>query len=1849
MMRSIIAVGIVLGVGCVGVGGCGGDRKTPGELQVGGTPTGTVDGPVKVTLSFSRPMVGGERIGQPEPKPPLVIDPAIAGEARWVDDRTLVLQPSSSLPLSTRFVARVPGATRALDKSTLGIDHRFEFSTQRFSADGEVLGSDERATRDQSVKLTFNHDVAFDRVAKHCSYRSAKQRIGVKLAVDDGQSTKSYAVAPASELTADTDWALTCDAALHGDAGNLGLEQPLEIAFHTFGPLRFIGMKPAGNDIVPDENLALELELTNPLAAPYQIKIEPAVPGFPQRCFALGDERAGLRCAAQLEATTRYTVTIDATQRDMFGQTIDKPQVIAFATTDADPTISMETGYFVAELQRPVVPLWARNVSEMEARVVEISQANFHELRSRLDWWDNQPADFKKSKLAARDHRIAITGTKNQWGQHSIDPATLIGQKPGPGMYYLEIGSKQITDEPFDKGGRQKVLVNFTDIGVVSKLSPARGLVWATRLSTGKPLPGATVTVRDGNGKLTWTGTTDGDGVAVLPGMATGGGGGGEGDDEEDDFEEDEDGADEPAEPAGDPDRRVFVQHGADWTMVDPARSGSLSPWNFNIAAADGSAAAQLRGFMHTDRGLYRPGEKVHVKGIARVSRLGAPLDPPASGTKVRVTVEGPQGHTFAETEARTSAFGGFWFDLELPGDARLGDYSIRAELDHGVFRRDFTVEAYRPATFEVGGKTDHERVIRRGTVSATVSARYLYGAPLRAGDVELAVHARPRRVAFPQHAGFDFVDERRYDAYYSDEDEDSQMLVTEDRLALDSDGNAKFSFGVDPDSIPSDADLLIRAAVEAPSNEVIDKTFTVPYYRSRAYHGIKSPSSFLKVGKPHRFEIVRVTPDGRIGDGSAKVTVTRRDWSCVWEEFGYRGDYRCEEKTEKVLATTLTLAAGAPTALELTPPSGGEYWIVVETAGRDESAVAAQRLHAWGDGGGTWRSSDSLAMGVVADKREYSPGDTATLLLQTDLAEAVGLVTIERDGVIEKRVVDIAADRKHVEVPITAAHAPNVYVSVALVQRRIGDGPRGKPRMRMGVVNLPVRPVDNRLDVAIETDRADYRPGAEVTAKVKVTRDGKPVTAEVSITAADEGVLSLIGYRTPDPIPTFFAPWALGVTSATQVGFIRDIPGPNVDRPATGGDAAGTLRSRFISTAVWAPAAITDGSGVATVKFVAPDSLTAFRIMAVAADKTYRFGSSDKRFTVSKPLQLHQALPRFFNAGDRTTAGVVVHNETGAAGDAVVEIVADGAVAVAGDRQRKVALPVGARVPVMFDLTAAGEPGTATLRFTVAMNGERDAVEWKLPVRHPSPLRVHHVAHGVADAATTIPIALPPSAIAATAEVVVSVDPDGLAGIEDGLRELIGYPYGCLEQTTSAVIPMLAVRDLAESLAIDGLAPEVETGVKLERFVNAGVAKIGRHQTAGGGFSLWPGGDAEAYYTAYALWGLHLAKRSGFAVDKTRIADGLAYLKGDGKTPDTSRPYYDAAGDLGSQAFALYVRAALGDKDGQAATALIGRPDMPIYGKAFLARALAASAGARDPAVIELVEQLAAAAAVAEKGQLVDEPRGRELDGYMSSSLRTTAIVLDALVELDPKHASIEPLVGALMKARRSGGRFDTQENLYSLLALSAYSRSRSGSPAVTISIGDRKLPAKKLGGKHRLQTVTASAAGATAIAIAPRGGKVHYSVAIRHRREPSSLAAESNKIAIKREYFDEAGKPTASFRVGDIVRVKLTVEHADPAHHLMVSDPLPAGFEAINTRFATVAPRPGSGGDEWGTFRELHDDRVDLASVYQGSGDHVHEYSLRAIAAGTFARPPATAELMYDPDVRAQTALDTIEVKAK
>jgi uncharacterized protein YfaS (alpha-2-macroglobulin family) len=1841
-----------------------------------------------LTAKFDRPMVGADVLGRDTAQAPIRVRPEVPGHARWIDARTVIFVPAEPLPRSTRFEVEIPAGAKALDGYGLAKDVRWSFETERLrlTFPGRDPAQPEKwAPPDQPVALAFNQPVRVRDVEKRCAYVSDADRVPgvVDNTGESEEARQRFRVIPHARLAAGTRWRFRCDGQLTGAEGPLGLETgggadggppANELPFETFGAFAVKAVTPRGSAIPPDD-VNLVIELSNPVVAsdaPPPIKIEPAVEGFPEHASVSGD-RITMSLRA-LSPNTSYTVTVDAALADRFGQRLPGPHVAEFRTGDGTPRLDVETGAWTVESTRAGYAGWARNLTMIEANVVAVPEAKLADLSARLNWWDNEAVDVEKLGLHPTHAVIPVKGRENQWTQVAIEPARLLGSSAPPsGYYYLAL---RAPEEPKSDDGTprlRELLINFTNLGVTAKLGGPSGLVWVTRLSDGQPQPGAEVTIRDGKGKVRWRGTTGPDGVAVTPGRAqllpkraqaaarrAAEAAEGDGDGEEQrDFGV-------PATAA----LLVFARVGSDVTSVDPSNEGGLAAWSFHVTPDPFVAGEQLRGFLQSDRGLYRPGDTVHLRGLARTMKLGGALRLPAA-RKAHVTVRDPRGDEILTRDVALSRYGGFSVDVPITEAGRLGDYHVEAALGSGKFVERFSVEQYRAATFEVKVPLPAREPIAGEELRLQAEARYLYGAPLRGGTLTWRVYRRNRVVSFPKLPSFEFDDARNWERWWDARSEVSEPLVSEDEQRLDKDGRARLTLKLAKDDFQSAQDVMVTAEVQDETHQTIAANVAIPAHRAGVYFGVDRGSPIGGAGSARALKLVAVDPKGQRIDARATFRAIKRTWSCAYEAWGYHGSYRCEKKESEVARQEVALHADAPTEVRFAPPSPGTYFLIVEGSDAAGNATAtAAELWTWGDGDAAFEVDDSERFDVIADKAKYAVGETAHLLLKTSLRDATGLLTVERDGVIERRLVTVGAGTTTVDVPIKEGYGPNVYASVVLVKGRTGKGARGLPVMRMGMTTLSVDVEAKRLKVAVTTDRESYRPGDTVTADLQVTDGGgKPVQAEVALSAADEGVLSLIAFKTPDPLATFYEPWGLGVRTATGYERLARLPEPGEERYATGGDAGepGTLRSRFLATAYWNPAIETDAGGHARVTFAAPDNLTAYRLMAVAADAGERFGSGERRVTVRKPLQLLGAMPRFLNVGDEVKGGVLVVNDTGKPGTVIVDATVAGAH-VSGGTHREVALGAGARTPVTFALRA-DHAGELRLRVKASLGTENDGIELKLPVRYPAPVETQVVALGSTSDEARLAIAIPTGVLPGSASLEVSTDPDGVAGLEESLRDLIQYPYGCLEQTTSRLIPLVAVEELARSLKLASL-----DGPALQRYIRAGLEKLQGFQTEEGGFSLWVGGKPEPYLTAFALWGLKLADDAGHKVPKPMMARGVAYLHAAlGRDEKVAGPIDDFLGEMGSRAFAVHVLGLLDSPDPGYATKLLeAKANLPRFGTAFLARALALNLGAQHPSVTGLLDDLARSAESTPTTAIIREAGGHDLRWYMSDDVRTSAIATDAFLDLRPAEPILPKLVKGLLAQRHDGSWMNTQDDLYALVALTHYVKSRTaGGVSVEARLGGKAVLAGALEGRSvriRRASVPLDPAHppAAPLTIKASGGEVFYSTLIHFRRTVAAQKAYENGISVRREYMDPATgapvDPGKGLKVGAMVRVRVTVSSPDWRAHLAVDDPIPAGLEPVNTKLVTSGDvlekkhRRGAGeprdlDDRWWqpAARELRDDRVVVFIEELPPGPASFDYLARATTAGTFVVPGVSAQEMYQPEITARTAPSTFVVREK
>jgi hypothetical protein len=676
------------------------------------------------------------------------------------------------------------------------------------------------------------------------------------------------------------------------------------------------------------------------------------------------------------------------------------------------------------------------------------------------------------------------------------------------------------------------------------------------------------------------------------------------------------------------------------------------------------------------------------------------------------------------------------------------------------------------------------------------------------------------------------------------------------------------------------------------------------------------------------------------------------------------------------------------------------------------------------------------------------------------------------------------------------------------------------------------------------------------------------------------------------------------------------------------------------VSSAFWAPALVTDDRGHVSFAFTAPDNLTAFRLMAAAADMSDRFGAGELRLTVSKPLMATPALPRFLDAGDTASVGVVIHNNTDRAGTATVTAKAIG-VALSAATQ-SVAVPANGTARVRFAATAS-DSAAATLTFAVAMNGERDGFEVVMPMRRPRIVETRTLGEGrlIANQQTAVPFAITTGAIASESQLVVTVDRTGLGDLEPSLRYLVEYPYGCLEQTLSRFIPLVEAKDLARSLDLDSLP-----ATKVDAFLKAGVAKVVRHQQGDGNFSLWPQSQTYPQLTVYAMWGLREAKKAGVAVPADTMTRGMKALTdwvhgGGPLKPD---------GDGATAAMTAWLLASDGHADAGLDAKLYDlRAGLPKWGLAFLYRALAAAKA--DPKMLAEVDRALFASATDDGGAMfLHEPAGDDFF-YMNSDVRATAMALDALLEVAPKDPRIEKLAAGLKAHRAPSGAWgSTQENLWGLVALADYARhATAGDADVAIEAGGKTLSKMHLtGGAIDLVRAPVSALTGGMLHVTASGA-LHYSVRLVESRR-DDRGATSHGLTIAREYLDPTGAPIKGAKVGDTITVRVTVTSDADRRWIALDDPLPAGLEAQNPRLAadvdvSAKPLPGQAGWTW-DYQEVRDDDVRWFADYLPKGTYVLAYKARATIDGAFAAPSAHVEAMYDAGVTARTAAGTLAV---
>jgi uncharacterized protein YfaS (alpha-2-macroglobulin family) len=1010
-------------------------------------------------------------------------------------------------------------------------------------------------------------------------------------------------------------------------------------------------------------------------------------------------------------------------------------------------------------------------------------------------------------------------------GRHSEEVIGIPLRKPG--FYVVELASRKLGAATLGPGETRYVATSalVTDLAVHFLWGRESSLVWVTRLSTGRPVAGAAVAISDFCGGTTqWQGRTGVDGTAAVP---------------------------EPlGEPGGSgncgwlPPLLVLAKYGDDFSFTESNWSQGIGPYEFGLPV--GGPDPRAANIYHTvlDRTLFRAGETVSMKHfLRRHVSSGLVIQPGGPGQhKIAIRHSGSgQEYTWS---ALFDANGVATSQWKIPAEAKLGDYDVLIDdRESGAFK----VEQFRLPSMRGSIVGPALPLVAPHEIPLSLHVAYLSGGGASGLPVKVRTLIEPQPMQFAGYTDYVFggkqveegittLGQGPADLDFDPEGVNAQTSRTRTiPMSLDGSGSARLVLSPLP-AVKEPSRLTAELEYADADGELMTATGYVRLLPASISLGIR-PESWVGSPGQRRFRVVALGLDGKPRVGQAVVVSLYQSNAYSYRKRLIGGFYAYETTREtKRLASSCRGKTNAQGLLlcDVAPGASGEIIVRAETHDGQGNAAGATASMWVFDGDGWWFGGTSGdRMDVLPEKKEYEAGDTARLQVRMPFREATALVTVEREGVMRSFVTRLRGKEPIVEVPIAAADAPNVFVSVLAIRGRVRHAEPGiakshtaevtalvdltKPAYRLGIAKIEVGWRPHRLDVQVQPVRSIFKVRETADVRIHVAPDdGKalPPGGEVAVAAVDEALLNLSSNESWELLQAMMGQRGLEVwTSTAQMQVVgkrhygrKAVPvGGGGGRDGGGGRSLGRARQLFDSLLFWQARVSLDSQGNANVTIPLNDSLSAFRIVAVADDGAKLYGTGSATIHTTQDLILTSGLPPLVREGDRYAATFTVRNTTDHPIDASVEAVS---IAAPGDRQpRTVRLAAGQARDLAWLAAAPFGKGRIDWDVTVRETGgsaydHLKATETVIPAY---PVRTYQATIAQLTTPMTIPVEQPHDAILGRGGLEVTLQPR-LAGSLAGVREYMRrYPYICLEQRVSKAV---ALESRPQWDAVTGILP---------------------------------------------------------------------------------------------------------------------------------------------------------------------------------------------------------------------------------------------------------------------------------------------------------------------------------------------------------------------------------------------------------------------------------------------------------
>ncbi len=1714
-------------------------------------------------------------------------EPRIAGSFRWSSSSELVFSPQKGFQPAKEYKATL--SPRLLDRVkkknyTLSKERTFSFHT----APLRVTDAQTRWTRDMEaagvvtqLDLLFNYETDVTQAASKLKLQANGQSVSFRPVNSGIGKNVSVQFIPVSDKDQTVDLKVSLDKGIPiaGSKSSSKNDTTFTTPIASRYTLAVTNTNAQHDGVQGIVNIALSQPVEEK-GLLQLISIEPAV------TFDVEATDAGLIISSNnFDPKIAYNITLSKEITGLYGGKLRDDAVTMASFGEPEPAIGFvnSKGMYLSTKGFRNLALQIVQIPEVEVTVVKVYENNMMQLFKRGNSWGYDYDDDNYNYYEYYNtHDIGDTVFQQKYQVEKLpknNQAHLLHLdfadrlRGYDGVYVITIESTS------QKWLQQSKILSLSDIGLIIKEEQDKLYVFANSIRNASPVSNARITFVSTTNQAVHTMETDRNGVAVFdniqekaPGFHIG---------------------------------MVTAKAGDDYSFITFNES-RIETSRFDIGGRNVNPTG-LNAWIYAERNLYRSGETIHTSLVVRDESWMPPGEMP-----VKLKLLMPNGKEFATRKKILNEQGSTETLFDIPASAITGTYVLQAFSGNDVLLNtyNFSIEDFMPDRIKVESKLDKETYEAGETVVTSLKADNLFGTPAANRNYEWELNLdksvfRPKGFA---DYNFAVVKDFYYSTVFRSGTTDERGMANE-AIALD--------------SKLAETGLLrgnIHTTVFDETGRPVHRYVNFEVYSQPVFFGIRPFSDYVGTRKPVHVNLVAVDKNGATQGQPATVVVVRKEWQNVIQQTGSRYKYVSKWVEKEVSRQTLNIQ-GNNTRFSFTPELSGEYAVRVSRPG--SSSYVEQSFYAYGYGDTQYSSFEVNNEGNVtikADKESYAPGEAVNLLFTTPF-EGRMLVSVERDKIIEYYFVNTSNKSASLKLKATDAYLPNVYIAATLF--RPMDGSDMPLTVAQGYKNLKVEAKQNKLPVSVSVSEQS-RSKTLQTISVKTAPH-----AYVTIAAVDEGILQVKNYKTPNPYLYFYQKVALAVGNFNIYPLL--LPEYKITSSSTGGDGgadelAGRVNPLFVNrvknVSFWSGILQADGRGHLEYAIDVPQFSGDIRIMAVAY-KDQAFGSFDNHMKVADPIVISTALPRFFSPGDQALMPVTLSNITGKEATAQVSVQTQGAVTIPGTQVQTVTIKPNSEARVVFHVAAANDMGSGKVTVAVKALGETFQNETEIVVRPPASLQKSTIS-GTVDAGNSFQLPLSHNFIPATfsGNLVVSNSP--LTSFSKNLAYLIHYPYGCVEQTTASAFPQLYYGDLVRTLyGKENKDPNPNYNVQ------QAILKLQAMQLPNGALSYWPGGDYESWWgSVFAAHFLIEAERAGFDVNDAMLSRLLGYLKFRLKKKEVVAYYFngDQRKTIAAREvpYSLYVLALARQPQQSLMNFYKGNKDMLSLDSKYLLAAAYAVSGQQD-----MARQVLPPAFRGEQSE-------SQFGGSFASYTRDRAIALNALLDINPQDPQVAELARQLSEVLHTSPYLNTQETVFSILALGKIARRSTGMQGEAQVTANGKTIATTKGSPVQIDL---KGLGNQPVQIKVSGkGTYYYFREISGISRDGTIKEEDKYLKVRRSYYTRSGQliTNNTFKQNDLIVVKISIqgEYRSVIDNVVITDMLPAGLEIENTRLNDMPNLKWVTGikdrDE-PDYLDVRDDRLNLFTSV-GSGVKTFYYMVRAVSPGTYKSGPVQADAMYN-----------------